>query len=72
MEQELRLFRGEGPSVWPEDGWKDWKLRLATIVPKLVAQANALISLKMPKSDMLSLSLKWQALLSKKARVRKG
>ena len=43
MEQELRLFRGEGPSVWPEDGWKDWKLRLATIVPKLVAQANALI-----------------------------
>jgi hypothetical protein len=43
MEQELRLFRGEWPSVWPENGWKDWKLRLATIVPKLVAQANALI-----------------------------
>ena len=43
MEQELRLFRGEWPSVWPEDGWKDWKLRLATIVPKLMAQATALI-----------------------------
>ena len=43
MEQELRLFRGEWPLVWPENGWKDWKLRLATIVPKLVAQANALI-----------------------------
>ena len=43
MEQDLRLFRGEWPSVWPEDGWKDWKLRLATIVPKLVAQANALV-----------------------------
>ena len=43
MEQELRLFRGEWPPVWPEDGWKDWKPRLATIVPKLVAHANALI-----------------------------
>ena len=43
MEEGLRLFRGEWPSVWPEDGWKDWKLRLVTIVPKLLAHANAFI-----------------------------
>ena len=35
MEQELKLFRGEWPSVWPEVGWKNWKLRLVTVVPKL-------------------------------------
>ena len=39
MEQELRLFRGEWPSVWLEDGWKNWKLRLVTVV---LAEASAL------------------------------
>ena len=34
MEQELKLFRGEWLLVWPEVGWKNWKLRLVTVVPK--------------------------------------
>ena len=42
MEQELKLFRGEWPSVWPEDGWKLWKLRLGTAVPKLQSEQKAM------------------------------
>ena len=38
LEHGLRLFRGEWPSVWPE---KSWKLRLVTVVPQLVVEANA-------------------------------
>ena len=43
MEEEIRLLRGEWPSVSPETGWMNWKQRLEIVVPKLVAQANALI-----------------------------
>ena len=42
MEQELKLFRGEWLLVWPEVGWKNWKLRLVTVVPKQLAEENAL------------------------------
>ena len=42
MEQELKLFRGAWPSLWPEVGWKNWKLRLVTVVPKQLAEENAL------------------------------
>ena len=42
IEQELRIFTGELPSVWPLQGWKDWTSRLSTMVPKLEAEAAAL------------------------------
>ena len=70
MEQELRLFRGEWPSVWPEDGWKDMKLRLATIVPKLVAQANALI--EDAKVRHAKLESEMAGIAQQKTRLRKG
>ena len=38
LELELRVFRGELPSVWPALGWKQWKLRLKTAAEKLSAE----------------------------------
>ena len=38
LEQEVRLFRGEWPSVWPETGWNQWHQRMVQAVPKLKAE----------------------------------
>ena len=38
IEEEISLFRGEWPSVWPETGWKNWKQRLEIACNKAIAE----------------------------------
>ena len=38
MEGEIRLLRGEWPSVWPETGWNNWKQRLEIACAKVIAE----------------------------------
>ena len=70
IEEELRVFRGEWPSVWPGGGWKDWKLRLVTIVPKLLAHANALI--EDAKVRHAKLESQMAGIAQQKTRLRKS
>ena len=60
MEQEIRLLRGEWPSVWPDSGWKRWKPRLETAVSKLMAEQ---------KSITEAAKLRWWSLQSQKANI---
>ena len=41
MEKELRLRRGEWPSVWPEEGSQTWKVRLVYLTNKLASAKEA-------------------------------
>ena len=42
MELELKLFLGEWPEHWPQEGWSQWKKRLITFTQKLLAEQAAL------------------------------
>ena len=67
MEQEIRLLRGEWPSVWLESGWKSWKLRLEMAEQKSITDAAKLrwVGLQSQKTSVAEQKKKAEAKLSK-------
>ena len=60
MEEEIRLLRGEWPSVWPETGWKNWTQRLDIACTKVIAEQKLITD---------AAKLKWQKFQSEKAKI---
>ena len=60
MEEEIRLLRGEWPSVWPGTGWKDWKHRLDIACTKVIAEQKLITD---------AAKITWQKFQSEKAKI---
>ena len=73
IEEEIRLFRGEWPSVWPETGWKNWKQRLEIACNKAIAEQKQITDaakmrwekFQVEKTKIAELAEKAKAKLSK-------
>ena len=60
MEEEIRLLRGEWPSVWPETGWKNWKQRLEIACTKVIAEQKLITD---------AANIRWEKFQSEKAKI---
>ena len=60
MEEEIRLLRGEWPSVWPETGWKNWKQRLDIACAKVIVEQKLITD---------AAKITWQKFQSEKAKI---
>ena len=60
MEEEIRLFRGEWLSVWPETGWKNWKQRLEIACNKVIAEQKLITD---------AAKIRWDKFLLERAKI---